>query len=125
MNNTIIKGLMGLSVLLLLVLLIEWQVGQYREPPEELATSTQVSEELPIELPKLILSKQTEESYSAMVESPLFIEGRKPIIDGVDEKEDEVVGKVDDLTLLGIYSIKDKTMVLFNKKGKGRNYLRK
>ncbi len=65
------------------------------------------------------------ESYSQMVERPLFIAGRKPVIESTKEAiSNEESGKIEDLILLGIYSIKGEVKALFNKKGrdiKGRN----
>jgi len=124
MNNTI-KGLLGLCLLLIFILLIEWLVLGTSNEEIGVTDHGDKKELALIGLPKLELENQTEETFSSMVESPLFIQGRTPIADDIDDKIDEVVGKVDDVTLLGIYSIKDKTYALFNKKGKDRKYLKK
>lgn len=124
MNNNIIKGLIAICLLLLLILLIEWQVGKPEDLGETDPVKAEENQELLIELPQLKLATQTVESYSHMVNSPLFIQGRKTITEAVEE-ENENVGKVDDLTLLGIYSVKDKQYVLFSKKGKDKTYLKK
>ncbi len=125
MNNNIIKGLIAICLLLLLMLLIEWQIGK----PEDLGAVVPIKsaekQDLLIELPKLKLAEQTVESYSHMVSSPLFIQGRKTITEALEEEATESVGKVDDLTLLGIYSVKDKQYALFSKKGKDKTYLKK
>lgn len=124
MNNTIIKGLMASCLFLLLVLLAEWQLGKADEQKANISNQGETQEDLNIELPKLTLAKSSIESYSKMVESPLFIQGRKPVITE-SEVQDEIISKVDDLTLLGIYSIKGQEFALFNKKGKDKKYLKK
>ena len=123
--NNIVKGLIALCFLLLLILMIEWALIK---PSEQLAIKTTPTEKNQVltELPKLVLAKQTVENYSQMVERPLFVQGRKPVI--VDDEElsvNEDAGEIDDLVLLGIYSIDGKTSTLFNKKGKERKYLKK
>jgi len=125
MSNNVIKGLLGLCLLLLLVLAIEWWLIDSSEFP--VGAQVTIEDEFQIQLPKLALAKKALESYSQMVESPLFIQGRKPIIiDGADNgvtHEDD--GQIDDLVLLGIYSNKDKMNALFNKKGKQKTFLKK
>jgi len=124
MNNTI-KALIGLCLLLLIVLLIEWQLGKPTEQTVVSASSTDRDNSL-VELPKLKITKQTAESYSQMVESPLFIQGRKPILtEAGDAQIEEIVGKIDDLSLQGLYSIQGKKIALFQTKGKDKNYLKK
>jgi len=124
MNNNIIKGLLGFCLFLLLLLLIEWQLGITDE--QNVAKSSQVAEnkDLNIELPQLNLEKKPLASYAKMVESPLFIQGRKPIMTE-NEVQEEVISKVDDLTLLGIYSIKEQKYALFYKKGKDSEYIKR
>jgi len=123
MNNAI-KALIAVCLLLLIALLIEWQLGKTQQQIVVSASSIDVDNSV-VELPKLKITKQTAESYSQMVESPLFIQGRKPIDDDDDEKTEETVGKIDDLSLQGLYSIQDKKIALFQAKGKDQNYLKK
>ncbi|NOR71098.1 MAG: hypothetical protein GQ532_15605 [Methylomarinum sp.] len=123
MNNNIIKGLSGLCLLLILALIIEWWLI---EAPEQVSEQAIIGDDAQVELPKLTLAKKTVESYTQMVESPLFIKGRKPVIDGEENGlVNEDIGQIDDLVLLGIYSNKDKLNALFNKKGKQKTYLKK
>jgi len=123
MNNLIIKSLAGLCLILFLVLIIEWWVSGDTETTSE---QVLIEDETPLTLPKLALTKKTPESYSQMVESPLFIQGRKPITMDDDSgliHEDD--GQVDDFILLGIYSNKEKMNALFNKKGKQKTFVKK
>jgi len=124
MNNAI-KILIGICLLLLIVLLIEWQLGQPAQQTTVPANSIDGDNAL-VKLPKLQITKKTPESYSQMVESPLFIQGRKPILaEGGEEQTEEVAGKIDDLSLQGLYSIQDKQIALFQAKGKDKHYLKK
>lgn len=132
MNNNVIKGLLGLCLLLLLVLIIEWLMIEPSERTVVPATATENNQSSLTELPKLKLAKQAVETYSQMVERPLFIKGRKPIADEEGEAITEEVGEIEDLILLGIYSIKGKTSALFKKMetgrkkpGKSRTFLKK
>ncbi len=123
--NNIIKGLIALCSLLLLVLFVEWALIEPTKQATVESTAVEKSQGL-TDLPKLVLAKQAVESYSQMVERPLFIQGRKPVAeDGEEQAVNEDVGEIEDLVLLGIYSIKGKTNALFNKKGKDRKYLKK
>jgi len=125
MNNNIIKGMIGLSIVLLLVLLIEWLLIDTSEQALNQSAPQQQASSL-TQLPKLSVATQAIESYAAMVEQPLFIEGRKPIVGNEELIEDiESVGEIKDLTLQGIYSIEGKKIALFSKKGVGKNFLKK
>jgi len=124
MTNAI-KTLIGICLLLLITLLIEWQLGKPAQQMSALVKAIDRDNSL-VELPKLKITEQTAESYSQMVENPLFIQGRKPIlVEGGGEQNEQVVGKIDDLSLQGLYSIQDKKIALFQAKGKDKNYLKK
>ncbi len=126
MNNNVIKALLGGCIFLLIVLFIEWQIGKAED---QVSTISIVANQKPaslIQLPKLILSKQTAESYTQMVESPLFVQGRKPIVNASEEEIiEEAIGKIDDLVLQGLYSVQGKKIALFKAKGKDKSYLKK
>jgi len=102
---------------MLVLLLAEWSLME----PSEISgdnTSQMISNQKSIErdLPKLEMANQTIDNYSDMVESPLFIEGRKPVVDNGGAGELIAVGEIDDLVLVGIYSLKDELVALFNQK---------
>ncbi len=126
MNSNVIKGLLGLCLLLLLVLIIEWLMTKSPEQVLVPSVATENSQTALTELPKLKMAKQAIETYSQMVERPLFIKGRKPLDDETDEQAStEEIGEIEDLILLGIYSIKGKTSALFKKMETGRRKLGK
>jgi len=126
MNNHVIKGLSGLCLLLLLLLLVEWLLT---ETSEQAMVNSILVEQQPralTELPQLEIEIKALEGYSQMVESPVFIEGRKPIVDDAEaESVNEESTEIKDLELQGIYSVKGEMIVLFNKKGAERKYLKK
>ncbi|MFK5948779.1 MAG: hypothetical protein QM500_08440 [Methylococcales bacterium] len=126
MNNNVIKALLGGCLLLLAVLFIEWQTGKPDDQVAVISTAAKQKQDPLIQLPKLILSKQTAESYTQMVETPLFIQGRKPIEnDNEEEIIEEDASKIDDLVLQGLYSVKGNKIALFKAKGKDQGYLKK
>lgn len=126
MNSNIIKLLLVLCILLLMILFIEWELA---EPAENLNSETLVTEEESQnqgqKLPVIKLSRQSVDTYTHMVESPLFIKGRKPVVDDVEETETEGVGRIEDLFLVGIYTVEERLVALFNKKGTDGKYLKK
>ena len=108
---------MTLSGLMLLLLLAEWGLMEPSETSGDNASQIS-SNQKNIEkgLPKLEMATQVIDHYSDMVESPLFIEGRKPIVENDGEGELVAVGEIDDLVLIGIYSVKDELVGLFSQK---------
>ena len=126
MNSNVIKLLVVLCVLLLIILFIEWEVS---EPQASLNIETSATEEKPQnqgqKLPEIKLSRQSIDSYTHMVESPLFIKGRKPVVDDIEETESEDVSRIEDLFLVGIYSIEEHLVALFIKKGMDGKHLKK
>ncbi len=126
MNNNVIKALLAVCLLLLAVLFIEWQTGKSDSQVAVIPTVTKQEQDPLIQLPKLILTKQTAESYTQMVESPLFVQGRKPIENATEEEIiEEASGKIDDLVLQGLYSVQGKKIALFKAKGNDKKYLKK
>ncbi|MFW5444078.1 MAG: hypothetical protein ACKE51_07215 [Methylococcaceae bacterium] len=126
MNSNVIKLLLGLCLAMLLILLIEWALSdspdqQYDQPLS--ITGNQSAEML--DLPELKVAKQTLESYADMVDSPLFIEGRKPLVDQEEETISEEVSKIDDLSLIGIYTVEGKLHALFSKQSGDEKYSKK
>jgi len=126
MNSNVIKLLVVLSVLLLIILFIEWELA---EPSENLNIETPtVEEESQDQSQKLTvikLTKQPIDSYSQMVNSPLFIKGRMPVAGVAEETEELDVGSIEDLFLVGIYSAEEHMFALFSKKGRDKKYLKK
>ncbi len=126
MNNTLIKALAVSCLSLLTILVVEWLlIGGLAEQNDTIDPSGQ-QQDLSVELPKYIAKIQALESYDEMLERPLFIKTRRPIEgDDMVETLDQIQGEIKDLELQGIYSVNGEMTVLFNKKGVGRNYLKR
>ncbi len=115
--------LITLSGLMLLLLLAEWGLMESSEISGNNASQIS-SNQKSIErgLPRLEMATQAIENYTDMVESPLFIEGRKPLLRLEDANKSLVVSNVDDLILSGIYSTGGQLFALFSKQGKETSY---
>lgn len=124
-NSNLIKFLLGLCVFLLLILSIEWLLADSPEQHVINSADEQQNQDLTETLPSLGNNKPALESYSDMVERPLFITGRRAAIESEQDAKTEDAGKIDDVTLYGIYSIKDKTFALFSQKGGDSSYIKK
>ena len=127
MNSNVIKLLLGSCLLMLCILLIELGLSLLSDNPfDDPVSATGKQQGDATELPELNVAKKAVESYTDMVERPLFIKGRKPMVEAEDTTAPvEEVSKIDDLTLLGIYSVKGKMTALFNKTGIDSKYLKK
>jgi len=126
MNSNIIKLLLVLCVMLLIILFIEWEIA---EPGINLDIETSATKEesqnKSQKLTEIKLTKQSVESYSEMVDSPLFIKGRKPVAGFEEETEGQVDSRIEDLYLVGIYSAEERMVALFSTKGRDGKYLKK
>jgi hypothetical protein len=126
MNSNVIKLLLGLCVFLLFILLIEYEFfglsSSQLEKGRSLATKQQ---QLSIELPQIQLSKKTVEGYLEIVEKPLFIKGRAPIVSIVDDGPIEEMAKIEDLVLVGIYSTEDHLVALLSTPKADKKFIKK
>ncbi len=126
MNNQGLKWLAGACGLMLMVLLMEWMIfGASESQSIELLENIKEPQTTEMELPKLGLDKQSAEKYISMVENPLFIEGRNPVPEDEPKITSQVVSKIDDLGLVGIYSVDDQIVALFTQKGSDKKSLKK
>ncbi|MCK5662045.1 MAG: hypothetical protein KAI17_01095 [Thiotrichaceae bacterium] len=126
MNNQGLKWLAGACGLMLMVLLMEWMVfGASESQSIELLANIKASQSEEMQLPKLSMDKQSVELYVNMVENPLFIEGRKPIADEGGEVLNQQAGQLDDLNLVGIYSVEGRMTALFMQPGNENKSLKK
>ncbi len=118
MNNRGLTWLVGACGVLLVILLMEWMIiGVSKDPSVEVLPDVKEAQTATIELPKLSIDKPSVDSYVAMVESPLFIEGRKPVVNEETMVTNQQIGKIDDLSLVGIYSIEGQVTALFKQQG--------
>ncbi|MDD5125398.1 hypothetical protein, partial [Methylovulum sp.] len=114
MNSKLVTVLGAICGVLLLIIVGEWFYAS-------LSQQQLLNAQLPIdkkaltdEMPRIDLSAQDEESYADLVNRPLFIEGRKPVVEPPPDsvKTDAVTLKFDWL-LNGIYTSKKGLSALF------------
>ena len=127
MSNRVIKILIYCCLGLLVISLTEWGVAEYskRQLLNSLSNNDNQSY-MDNKLPEFNLFSMSEETYTEMIERPLFIQGRRPIIteETTDVKELDT-GKIDDWVLVGIYSNEDKLTGLFRSLAKQGKHLKK
>lgn len=126
MNLKILKLQVSVCVLLSLILVAEWGYSGFavnrlqKEPVEEKDESNTLSE-----LPKIAALNTTAAQYSDLVERPLFIEGRRPVVEAVADTVKEVeLGQIDDWSLTGVYNKDKRPIALFTKKNETRKFLK-
>ncbi|MCK4843330.1 MAG: hypothetical protein KAT04_15835 [Methylococcales bacterium] len=125
MNSKAVNLLLGICLLLICILIAEWLLINSSATSSIELLVTEKVQDAAIDLPELMLEQQPIEAYSAMVDSPLFIEGRKPVSQEEGNKVDEGVSKIDDLVLVGVFSAKEQMVALFSKQGARKKYSKK
>ena len=108
MNSKLIKILLATCLVLVVILLAEWTYANYSN--KELLSSMDNIEQQPYvddKLPEIDLSMIPIEHYAEMIARPLFIQGRKPVVEDQNEVVEVLLdtGDIDDWVLVGIYSI--------------------
>lgn len=76
-------------------------------------------------LPEVKFIDKTPEIYADMIERPLFIDGRRPVIESEEEPVNEAVGKIEDITLMGIYTQDEQSVALISVQGDNKRYVKK
>lgn len=125
MNRKLLKLQLAGCGLLTAILAAEWGYGQFAD--QQLQTALQSSGQADYQaddLPQLNLPKHNSENFSAVVERPLFIEGRKPIAEAgpADTAQNAEVGQLEDWLLIGVYNKDKKPMALFGKQNEAKKY---
>lgn len=119
--------LLSLCGAFLVILLLEWILMIVGD--KQLHESLLVADDPNFDhatLPELKLMEKPMETYADMVERPLFIQGRRPIIlEVTEETNEEEVTEIENLTLFGIYFVNDEKKALFSEKGVDKNYQKK
>jgi len=126
MNLKLVKLQLIVSWLLGLILIAEYAYGL--AAARQLQQSLQFSKDdspSSSELPAISKLKLTNGDFNELVERPLFIEGRKPVVEATAEATQNADnGQIDDWELVGIYTKGPKTTVLFAKKNETRKFLK-
>ena len=127
MNGVLLKYQLTTCGVLAAVLCLEIAGGELSQSRLQDTLNKRIDSEYQSDpLPSLELPKQTPDSYSTIIERPLFIEGRKPLPEAAQEsaETDTDTGQLDDWELIGLYSTDSKPMALFRKQNEAKKYLR-
>lgn len=127
MNSRFLRWQLGAVTMLLMVLLMEWGYSIHsNQALQALLDKVVESEYQADELPELELSKQSADSFAAINEKPLFIEGRKPLPEKApDAPATAETSQLEEWLLIGIYDNKSKLKVaLFRKQNEAKKFLK-
>jgi type II secretory pathway component PulC len=126
MNLKLLKFQALLCALLCLILAAEWGYAEFsngelqQQLKEDIADKPSVAE-----LPSIANLKTAATEFNEVVERPLFIEGRKPIIEApVENAQQAEISQIDDWSLIGIYYKDNQPVALFSKKTEAKKYLK-
>ena len=126
MNLKLVKLQLLLSGLLGLILIAEYAYGL--SAARKLQQSLHYNKDdaaLTSELPTIATLKPASGDFNELVERPLFIEGRRPIVEATAEATQNADNaQIDDWELIGIYTKGQKSTVLFAKKNETRKFLK-
>ena len=130
MNAVLFKYQLVACGVLGIVLLLEWAGAEISRGQLQDTLNKSIEADYQAEpLPSLDLSKLTAVSYNNIIERPLFIEGRKPLPEEIEDGAETAAdaGELDDWILIGIYN-KDKTskkqVALFRNKKEAKKFLK-
>jgi hypothetical protein len=109
-----------------LILLAEWAISEANRSQLQATLDKKLQADYQSEsLPVLDLAKQASESYNAILEKPLFIEGRKPIPEqAADNPATADNGQLDDWLLIGVYNKGERKLALFRKQNEAKSFLK-
>ncbi len=127
MNSRCVKILVISCWLLIVILLAEWVYAEYIA--KQLVSTSENSGEqnyLGNKLPEINFSEVAIEQFSELIERPLFIVDRRPVINGpgTDSRKWDS-GKIEDWILVGVYSHDNQLTALFKSVDKQEKYLKK
>ncbi len=122
LNIKLISLLLAVCAVLAVIAIAEWVYAEYSY--RELLTSIEDIDEVEDEvetLPEIKLAEKTLESYSHMVNRPLFTEGRKPVEETNDTPTEEFTGNIE-LELTGVVETPEGVTAMLRDKLKQKNY---
>jgi hypothetical protein len=126
MNRRWLKWQLYVCGALSLILLAEWAISEANRSQLQATLDKKLQADYQSEsLPVLNLAKQASESYNAILEKPLFIEGRKPIPEqAADNPATADNGQLDDWLLIGVYNKGERKLALFRKQNEAKSFLK-
>lgn len=118
MNQKLLRIQLGGCAALSLTLITEWGLSHYNHQQIQSLLSAPSQTEVELEtLPVMQMDSKPLEAYNAIIERPLFLDGRTPIVQTLtpDAPKTEELGKIDEWTLIGIFNKNHTITALFNK----------
>jgi len=114
MNNKLIKTLSIICFILILIITLEWLYAARTQKKLLNSNNSTSKQTLPDQMPVIGLNLQAEESYADLVNRPLFITGRRPVVDPEQMQATGVTNEFDWL-LSGVYTSKKGVMALLTR----------
>lgn len=126
MNRRLLKWQLLTTGVLSVILVAEWAMGEANRSQLQATLDKKLQAEYQADaLPVLDLAKQAAENYNAIVEKPLFIEGRKPIVEqAADSPAAAENGQLDDWLLIGVFNKGERKLALFRKQNEAKSFLK-
>ncbi|QPK64641.1 hypothetical protein IVG45_06720 [Methylomonas sp. LL1] len=126
MNRKLLTGQIMAGGVLSLILLAEWSYAEFSRGRLQAIMDQTVPTDYHSEpLPTLNIPKQNTDSVNAIIERPLFIEGRRPLVETpVETAETSDTGQLDDWLLIGTYTKNKRPTALFRKQNEARKFLK-
>lgn len=118
MNQKLLRIQLGGCAALGLTLITESGLGYYSQQQIQALLNAPSQTEVELEtLPVMQMASKSLEAYNAIIERPLFLEGRAPIVQTLtpDAPKTEELGKIDEWSLIGIFNKNNTITALFNK----------
>lgn len=116
LNIKLVSFLAASCGILVLMLIGEWFYAHYDQQQllnQTLPADNQSAQET---MPSIDLTQQAEESYENLVTRPLFLEGRKPVVEPTPEQtQANAVAVKFDWLLTGVYTTKQGLSALFSR----------
>jgi hypothetical protein len=114
MDNKLIKTLSVVCFVLMLIITLEWLYAARAQKKLLNSNNSTSKQTLPDQMPVIGLNLQAEESYADLVNRPLFITGRRPVVDPEQMQAKGVTNEFDWL-LSGVYTSKKGVMALLTR----------
>lgn len=125
MNTNILKLMFAVCAVLSGVLMLEWIFAGSDEPVAPIAVNSDDDKDFDVDLPEIKSSGKTREMFADMVDRPLFIDGRRPVVEDEEPAGQVEESKIDDLTLMGVFVQGDQSTAMFEVKGDKKQYAKK
>ncbi len=127
MNQKLIKLQLLAGSLLTLSLVAEWSYSRFTaEQLQSILTPHAQSDSAAEDLPSIKDSKSSAESYTEIVDRPVFIEGRRPLVETspTETAQTQDAGQIDDWALIGVYNKGERPTALFSKRNEAKKFLK-